>query len=891
MPEQAILDLPVIEFEYFQDSPGRLHAQCIESYGLTGFRPHPDAVFHLAASLWRYRRSHSLKQVAALAALYLEALSRHVAARRRVAAVRSAMDEPGASALRGNLAQADDELAAAEGELSGVTRRLAEFVTLYLDLRERDGAAAGRLLTGNLEEMGEPGWIDRLEELAQDLARLENARIDWNAPLAEVLDDLEALKLPAPPNGNGHGANGGLLLRLQSEIEQYRALAGRASKRLQQVDAERHELEDLLQNSEQTFSSRSRAIEEARHALEVTLADLRARMQRMESDHVRELQEARRELAALRSERDRLSEELLAALETSTETEGSQEELIEKLESAAGDRAEAANALSALSRRLEEVQGDAETAAGQASELQERVHELEALLSELSNELSHSEERALQAEATVEALESDAGRNSEFEAILTESEERLAATQEQLADALLRADQLGGQLEDKEYELQRARERIEGQKRTVDSISSQLAETETLADEQDARIAGLERENERLRRDLSHAQSRMLDAAGDVEEAREAAEKARLELQHLKEVFEEHKGRTASVNSESLALRANLRERDEEVVSLRAELLDAQQRAKKAEKLAEDGARRARDLEDETAAQGRQAAEARAEADKLRADLKLARDEASSRRSEADGLTREKEARHAELQKLQAELEALRNSADTGGARKAGMRAQVVVLEQQLTELREEAEADRDLARERYARLQERLELAQARAANADLERQSLLESLQQLEHARQAERNELQALVETERGRVSSDESALSQAVSELETLRQKLNDSEAYLIKRQREFERVETQLRGLLEEIRALADLRGEYETSEPGKEREEIASQIARRTDSLFASAGKPVRADRRTEKLVILTVKKSEEELAAEADKPFVATNKRADRNDPKPSES
>jgi chromosome segregation ATPase len=891
MPEQAILDLPVIEFEHFQDSPGRLHAQCIESYELTGFRPHPDAVFHLAASLWRYRRNHSLKQVAALAALFLDALSRHVAARRRVAAVRTAMDEPGASALRGTLAEADDELAAAQDELSGVTGRLTEFVAGYFELRERDPAAAGEILAGSLEEMGEPGWIDRLEILAQELRRLEDPRIDWSAPLAEVLADLDALKLPGPSNGNGHSTDGGLLRRLQSEIEQYRVLAGRASKRLQQVDAERHQLEDLLQDSEQNFGSRARAIEEARHALEVTLADVRARMQRMEDAHGSELQQARREIAALRAERDRLAEELLAALETSTETESSQEELIEQIESAAGDRAEAAGALSALSRRLEEVQGDAETAAGRASELQARVDELEAILDEMRDELSRSEERVLQAEATIEALESDAGRSTEFEAILTESEERLTATEEQLADALLRADQLGGQLEDKSYELQRAQERIEAQKRTVDSISSQLAETETLADEQDARIAGLERENERLRRDLSHAQSKMLDAAGDVDEAREAAETARLELQHLKEQFEEQKGRTSTVNSESLALRANLRERDEEVVSLRAELLDAQQRAKKAEKQAEDGARRGRDLEDEPAALRQEAAAARAEADKLRADLKAARDEAAARRSEAEGLSRDAGARQDELERLRAELDAMRNAADLGGSRKAETRARVIELEQQLAQQREEAQAESDLARERHARLQERLQLAQARAANADLERQSLLESLEQLEGTRQAERAELQALVETERGRVSSDETALLQATSELEALREKLNDSEAYLIKRQREFERVEAQLRGLLEEIRAVADLRTEYESGEPGKARDEIASQIARRTDSLFASAGKPVRADRRTEKLVILTVKKSDEEIAAESDKPFVATNKRADRNDPKPSES
>src|SRR5690606_6576828 len=106
---------------------------------------------------------------------------------------------------------------------------------------------------------------------------------------------------------------------------------------------------------------------------------------------------------------------------------------------------------------------------------------------------------------------------------------------ERLADAELRADQLAGQLEDKQYELKRGQDRIEAQKRTIDSISSQLAEAETLTDEHEARIAALERENERLRRDLSDAQSRMLDAKGDVDEARDAAETARAEMQRLKD--------------------------------------------------------------------------------------------------------------------------------------------------------------------------------------------------------------------------------------------------------------------------------------------------------------------------------------------------------------------
>ena len=128
MPDQAILDLPVIQFEYYEDSPGRLHAQCIESYGLTGFKPHPDAVFHFSASLWRYREEESLKQIALLSTCYLQALSQHVAARRRVAAIRASMDESSAQALRVKLAEADEELAISQDDLGDITRQLTDLV-------------------------------------------------------------------------------------------------------------------------------------------------------------------------------------------------------------------------------------------------------------------------------------------------------------------------------------------------------------------------------------------------------------------------------------------------------------------------------------------------------------------------------------------------------------------------------------------------------------------------------------------------------------------------------------------------------------------------------------------------------------------------------------------
>jgi chromosome segregation ATPase len=437
----------------------------------------------------------------------------------------------------------------------------------------------------------------------------------------------------------------------------------------------------------------------------------------------------------------------------------------------------------------------------------------------------------------------------------------------------------------------RLKERVDGQKKTIDSVSVQLAESETLADGQEARIGALERENERLRRDLSDSQSRMLDARGDVDEARDSAEVAKNELQRLKDRLEEERAKATSMSGETLELRANLRDRDEEVVALRAELHSTQQRLKKTERISDEQARKSRDLHDEVEKQREIAAAATSEIERVRAELKNARDEAANRRSEAEGLGREREGANAEIEKVRAELEALRASTQSGGSNAAIQRARAVELEQQVAALRIEQQADRDLAADRRKKLEERMALSATRAANAEAEAKALLDTLEQTERARQSERREAEALLESRAGHGRADEGALQQALAEAAALRQKLNESEAFLIKRQREFERAETQLKGLMTEIGNIADLRGKYEKSKSDKKREEFASQIGRRIDSLFAAAGKPVRADRKTEKIVILTVKKTDQEMAEQAEKPFIATNKDEDSSSDEPSES
>lgn len=885
MPEQAILDLPIIQFELFDDSPERLHVRCIESYGLSGLKVQADAVFHFAASLWRYRSDQTLKQIVLLSSCYLSALSRHVAARRRVAAVRASLDENQDTLLRDDLLTGDEELAASEDTLAEVAEHVIALVSGYTSTVLESPSTARARLQSNLQQMGVPGWTDRLEGLAKASIASGVPHIDWSAPLNEVLHDLERTVLPESAVIEDH-AESGLLARLQGELDHYRIIADRASRRLQQVDSERHELERLLIEAESGSTDRSTDLEAAQRALDVTLSQAHERLQRLEEQNGQALRQAQQELAELRAERDRLANELMQVLEAATDSESSREELFEHIETAAGDRLDAARALTSLTRRLEALQNEAENAAQRADEMHSRARQLEETVEELTEELSRSEERHLQALANLDALEQNASRSSEFESILTESEERLAATEESLAEAELKVDALQGQLEDRDYELKKALDRVEAQKKTIDSISVQLAEAETLTDEHDARIVALERENERLRRDLSDAQSRMLDARGDYQEAQEVAESTRLELDRLKQRLNEERGKSSEITNESVELRRKLRDKDDEIAVLKTELEDSQSRLRRTEQANEEHSRKLRNLEEELEETARKSAEARAEATDLAGRLKSTQEEAAGSRDDAERLTREVSSLRHELEKANAEYEAFRRSAGSAGSQAAQLRAQLVETEQQVTELREQLSAAKDLAADRQTRLEERAALLQTRIDGSSKQIRTLQEALEVSETGRQSERQELEALVEQARKQGAGAE----EAAHELDALRQKLHESEAFLIKRQRDFEKTEGQLKSLIDEVRSIADLRVKYEKLEPGKKRDEIASQIGRRMDSLFAAAGKPINADRRTEKLVILTVKKTEEEIAAESGKPFVATNRDDDSHADSPSE-
>ncbi len=867
MPQQAILDLPIIEFEPFRASPDRLHAQCIETYGVNGLAPHADAAFHFGASLWRYREAESPKQVAGLAAGYLGALSLQVAARRRLAAARA-----GTRSVD-SIESAEEELENAGAHLDDITRLVLDFVGDMLEQAATEPQRAGRRLAQNIESMAEPGWSDELEECAAGFMQ-SRPRIRWQDDLVDVLDALEEAALP-PATGNGHNLlDDQLVRRLHGELQEYREIATTASSRLQAVDSERRELERLLAQTESDFSARSVALDEVREELEHTLGEARRRLETLEQMGSAA---AGPELEKLRAERDRLADELLNSLSSATETETSHEELIEHLEQAAIDRVQAADAIGSLGKRLDAVQRDAEATAERADAYRQRMNELEDQVDELRGELADAEQRNQQAQAVIAALENAEGRNSEFESFLTDAEARLADTEARLEDTQLRVDALSGELEDTRYELEKAREKLAQQKANLDSVSGQLAEAETLAGERDDRINELERENERLRRDLSDAQTRMLDAKGDMDEARATEQNLQVELKRLNERISEEKGKAER----------NLRDKEQAARALQAAQSELATATASHQTLAEHAStlesttaeiektQRARDREIKTLRESLAAADARAgESEKALAQAKKdlrAFNEAAAKaeKSGAEAATAR--------EKADADLKAMRDSAARTKAELADALAERVLLQNQLAEVREEVLAARDLAKDRHDKLSEKLALTSERLQRRDDERRMLLDNLTTAEDNRRAEKEELEAVMQRTSTEVTSARAKLQSANADMKRLQDKLNETETFLIARQRELEKSENRFRSLIDEVGSVADLRTQYEKAETDTQRGKLASQISKRIDSLFSAAGKPVHADRRTEKILILHVKKNDAEIEAESDKPFVAT--------------
>ncbi len=202
-------------------------------------------------------------------------------------------------------------------------------------------------------------------------------------------------------------------------------------------------------------------------------------------------------------------------------------------------------------------------------------------------------------------------------------------------------------------------------------------------------------------------------------------------------------------------------------------------------------------------------------------------------------------------------------------------------LEQKLDAAQEDARATTERLTDSGRRTEAELQLLRERLTHAETERSAALQEVARASQRAQGEQGDMEKSLVQAQERLSLLEKEAAKDKSEFDKTRRKLDETESFLIARQRELERVQTRLKYLTGEVKSIADLRTQMEQAKEEGARQASASEIARRMDNLFAEAGAPVTADRRTEKIVIMHLKKSEAELTAEATGNFIATAKPA----------
>lgn len=846
MPEQAILDLPLVEFEPFEGRLEAMAAHCTAVYGLAGMTPHADMAFHLAASLFRYRENESLFQLAALSAFFLRTHSAALAAERRVRAL-------GTSSMR-EQAEAREELDQWQARSLQLAKLLLSVSSRHAGQSRRNRSAAEARVSRNLADIAKPAFQEELEGLLAPLMRNEFTHLDFEGAPADVFARLDREKAALTHSGNGHARPSSRLnavadaavneasssLRglgaLKAELEDLRGDLREAAEQLGKAARERKELEELLRESEQMASERALALEEARSALELSVTDARERLSRFEREQQNLVEQMRRQMAEVSQERDRLARELESArsanehagkemtrvLQRATLTESEREDLLTRVASFDAERDVAAKTIEALKLKVAQSKE-------QLARRDEVVEDLQRNLEEMREELVASETRLASAQASVLALEneseqlrSEAQHTRQVGKTLTVSESRLTQTQAKLSDAELRISQLEAALSDSKERLNAAEGRIKEQRRNVEVVSGQLAEAETLSNERATKLARLETELAEARRNLGEASARLTETSGRLKSISSSGKDIERDLASAKAALEEQRKAAARLED---ALRA----RDAEVAKFK-------QRE-------QEQAQFKLHVEEQTS--------------KLRQQL-----ESQAKELSAKVGANEKDAESTREKLVTAEL-------------------RLMDAQQKLAAIEEDLRAAQERHADAGGKQQAEIALLRERLAHAEAERETLTSNVARGDESQRGEREalakQLAALEQQTREREKENEKARAEA----EKVRRKLDETDAFLIARQRELERVMTKQKYLVSEIKTIADLRARMEQATNADSGNAIASEVARRLDNLFAEAGAPVHADRRTERIVVLHLKKSDEDIAKDQGQHFVATGDQA----------
>lgn len=853
MPEQAILDLPLVEFEQFGGRPEAVLDFATRFYSLSGLPPHRDVAFHLAASLCRYRDNESVFALCALCAFFLRAHAAALAAERRVHAL--------ATATIREQAQARDE----HEERQALALQLATLILAvagrHAAQSRRNSAAAEARVARNLGEMSKPAFGEELESLLDPLMRNEFEQLDFSGAPPEVFARLEHERPSLIRSGNGHARSSGRLnavannavseasssLRglgaLKAELDEMRAELRDAAEQLGKAARERRELEELLREAEHLSSERALALEEARGALELSVADARERLARFEREQQtqveqlrlrvaeltrehdagqQEIARLRRELAGARGANEHAGVELTRVLQRTAATELEREDLLTRVAGFDAEREVAARTIDALKEKVAQSKE-------QIARRDESIEDFQRSLDELREELVSSETRLAGTQASLLALESEAEQlrsearhTSKAEQGRTVSESRLTQAQARLADAELRISQLEAALADSKERLTQAEGRVREQRRNVEVVSGQLAEAETLSNERAEKIARLEAELADSRRALGEANAKLGETSARLSSISTSGRDLEKELAQARTALDEQR-------QAALRLEETVRAREAEIARLRSR--ESEQSAFKLQ------------VEEQTA--------------RLRKQLEHQTQELSAKAGETE---KESEATRQKL--VAAEL-------------------RLMDVQQKLAGMEDDLRAGQERSADAAGRLQAEISLLRERLSHAEAERGALAQNLGRGDDSQRGERAALDKRLATLEEQAREREKESEKARVEAEKVRRKLDETDAFLIARQRELERVTTKQKYLISEIKTIADLRTRMEQAPSAESAQVIASEVAKRLDNLFSEAGAPVHADRRTERIVVMHLKKSDAEIASDAGAAFVATGNQA----------
>ena len=856
MPEQAILDLPLVEFERFEGSVDAVSQHCIDVYGITGLSPHADAVFHLTASLFRYRDTESVFQLTALCCFFLRTLSNALAAQRRIVALGAAARD-GTGLTKAAYSEAQAEHTHEKANAANLCRMLLAVAGRHFVQSRRNRSAASSRLGQNLALIANASFQEELGSLIGPLSHADFSDLQFDLDPPQVFAQLDQHKARLTKPQNGHSKPSGRfsavadeavieatsslrgLGALKGELEEARHELQDAAEELVNLRRERAELEEMLRESERMASERALALEELRAALELSVSDARERLARVEREQSGELEQARRKAAESSIEREKLAAELARltreieslhkvkdesgremtrVLERAALSENEREDLLSQIESFDSERDVAAKTIEVLKDKVAQSKDT-------IARRDEALNELQETVDSLRDELVSSETRLANAQASVLALETEseqlrreAVQGQHSGKALTDHQSRLKQAERRLADSERRVSQLEASLAESKDQLAQTEGKLKDQRRNVEVVSGQLAEAETLSNERADKLERLQSELAEARRGLGESQARLSESSARLKSVASTGKDAEQEMTRIRGQLEDQRRQVAR-------LEETVKARDAEI-SRRAE---------------------------SEAAQGSRAANAESELAQLRRDLDRQNIELGSRAGES-----EKDSQETRQKLVTAEL-------------------RLMEAQQKLDSAEEDLRATNERGADMRQKQDAEIALLRERLTHAEAERQVLTQSLARGEDSQGKERSALEKQVKLLEEQARAQERESEKARAEQEKTRRKLDETDAFLIARQRELERVLTRQKYLISEIKAIAELRTRMEQATTDDARSEPASEVARRLDNLFSEAGAPINADRRTEKIVVMHLKKSDGEIRSETSPEFVAT--------------